>query len=203
MTKVRDQAGARLIAVGCVAAVVGGFMPISSTSGSPFPARFSSLVPSQCHPAVLAGGGRFLATFTTVCEVTSTVPANCPRKRPNRIGLRAQWDHLCRGHPRRPLSSHPRRHVPLHERRHRQHGDFGRFPRGTARARPGSRRRLVEHECGQRPDRRVDAMAGQASCLVTSLSGRRSTARGRYPGREHFLAWPSNRGQRVCTSSTT
>ncbi len=306
MTKVSARAGARLLAAGCAAAVVGGFMPISSTSGTPIPARLSSLVPSQCHPAVLAGSGGFLANFATVCQVASTVPADgdlgphgitvvpatvghlvagdvlisnsnnrnnvpgtgativeispktgalrlfanvaaqthapvgltaalavfhdgyvvvgslprtkataqtstvgalyilnsrgrlvqtisgddisgpwdvasydgghfgvlfvtnlmpgagasggrvvhkgdvvrlvldlvtspptvvqhvviavrlcgddgasCPCKRPNRIGLRAQWDHLCRGHPRRPHSSHPRRHVPLHERRHR------------------------------------------------------------------------------------
>ena len=73
--KARARAGARLLAVGCVAAVIGCLMPISSTSGSAFPARLGS-VPSQCHPAVLAGAGGFLANFTTVCEVTSTVPAD-------------------------------------------------------------------------------------------------------------------------------
>ncbi|HUC15580.1 MAG TPA: hypothetical protein VMS00_14115 [Acidimicrobiales bacterium] len=73
--KARARAGARLLAVGCAAAVVGGLMPISSTSGSAFPARLGQ-VPSECHPAVLAGAGRFLANFTTVCKVTSTVPAN-------------------------------------------------------------------------------------------------------------------------------
>jgi hypothetical protein len=76
MTKVRARAGARLLAVGCAAAVVAGFTVIPPTSGSSFPARLSSLVPSQCHPAVLAGGGGFLGNFTTVCEVASTVPAN-------------------------------------------------------------------------------------------------------------------------------
>jgi hypothetical protein len=73
--KARARAGARLLAVGCAAAVVGGLMPTSSTSGSASPARLGS-VPSQCHPAVLAGGGGFLANFTTVCEVASTLPAN-------------------------------------------------------------------------------------------------------------------------------
>ncbi len=51
-------------------------MPISSTSGSAILARPRYLVPSQCHPAVLAGSGRFLANFTTVCQVASTVPAD-------------------------------------------------------------------------------------------------------------------------------
>jgi hypothetical protein len=76
MSKVIARAGARLLAAGCAAAVVASFIAISSTSGSPFPGRLSSLVPSQCHPAVLAGGGGFLGSFTTVCEVASTVPAN-------------------------------------------------------------------------------------------------------------------------------
>ena len=53
MTKVRARVGARLLAVGCAAAVVGGFMPISSTSGSPFPARLSSLVPIPGDPFAL------------------------------------------------------------------------------------------------------------------------------------------------------
>ena len=76
MTKVRARVCARLLAVGCAGAVVGGFMPISSTSGSAILARPSYLVPSQCHPAVLAGSGRFLANFTTVCQVASTRPAD-------------------------------------------------------------------------------------------------------------------------------
>ena len=65
---------ARFAAVGAAALIVAlaGEAP-SAGATSVSPTRTPAV--TSCHPAVLAGGGGFLGSFTKVCQIASTVPA--------------------------------------------------------------------------------------------------------------------------------
>jgi hypothetical protein len=72
------KALARLASAGSASAVVvalvSGTSPVSAAT--PAPGGMITAAASHCHAAQLAGSGGFLGSFTTVCEVASTVPAN-------------------------------------------------------------------------------------------------------------------------------
>ena len=72
----RRNALARLLGGACATAVILGVTGTSTASGAAAPLesmKAASL--SHCHAAQLAGSGGFLGSFTTVCQVASTVPS--------------------------------------------------------------------------------------------------------------------------------
>ena len=63
---------AAALSAGALLAAWGGVAPAASASS---PAAGPRPAANNCHPAQLNGSGGFLGSFTTVCQVASTVPA--------------------------------------------------------------------------------------------------------------------------------
>lgn len=76
MRKINKRgAFARLVGVGCAGAVIVGLTGVSPASGATSSQAGRTSALTSCNPAELEGSGGFLGSFTTVCQVASTVPA--------------------------------------------------------------------------------------------------------------------------------
>ncbi len=76
MNKIRGRGAlARILGVGFAGAIIVALTGASSASGATS-SHASTRTPAltHCQPAQLAGSGGFLGSFTTVCQVASTVP---------------------------------------------------------------------------------------------------------------------------------
>jgi len=77
MRRISRAALARIFGSACASTVIVALTAVSPASGATsLPAGLKSQALTHCHPAELAGNGGFLGSFTTVCQVAPTVPAN-------------------------------------------------------------------------------------------------------------------------------